>query len=264
MPGYRILAKPAPDPGDRHDQAQEAHRRRRRHLARRAHQQPVHRSLQAIHSRPAPAIRQAQVRDKVGRNVAELVTSPRAAKAGPAGALNLGQATAVLEKSQRSSLHAYVVVSLMTGIRTEEARELRWDHVVTRDGRRRALAAGHRGRLRSRGVRPLRLAFRPGGRRHQDREVTPHPDTARPRLRTRCARCTPARIPTARPPGHLAGPRPGVLHQGRHSPIGRQRPAILQHDHQSGQASAPLDTQGAAPLVRVHHERQRRAPRGHR
>ncbi len=43
------------------------------------------------------------------------------------------QATAVLEKAQRSSLHAYVVVSLMTGIRTEEARELRWDHVVTRD-----------------------------------------------------------------------------------------------------------------------------------
>jgi len=28
-------------------------------------------------------------------------------------------------------VYAYVVISLMTGIRTEEARELRWDHVVT-------------------------------------------------------------------------------------------------------------------------------------
>ena len=91
------------------------------------------RSLQAIHSVLRRSIRQAQVRDKVGRNVAELVTTPTGRKGRPSRALNLGQATAVLEKAQRSSLHAYVVVSLMTGIRTEEARELRWDHVVTRD-----------------------------------------------------------------------------------------------------------------------------------
>ena len=36
----------------------------------------------------------------------------------------------MLEKASASSLHAYVVVSLLTGIRTEEARALRWDHVV--------------------------------------------------------------------------------------------------------------------------------------
>jgi integrase len=65
------------------------------------------------------------------------VTSGRDAwegrKGRPSRALNLSQATSVLEKAQQSSLHAYVAVSLMTGIRTEEARELRWDHVVTRD-----------------------------------------------------------------------------------------------------------------------------------
>ncbi|WP_275888162.1 site-specific integrase [Nonomuraea lactucae] len=35
-----------------------------------------------------------------------------------------------MKTAQSSELHAYVVVSLTTGIRTEEARALRWDHVV--------------------------------------------------------------------------------------------------------------------------------------
>ena len=91
------------------------------------------RSLLAVHSVLRRAIHQAQVRDKVGRNVAKLVTTPKGREGRPSRALNLDQATRVLEEAQWSSLHAYVVVSLMTGIRTEEARELRWDHVVTRD-----------------------------------------------------------------------------------------------------------------------------------
>jgi integrase len=32
--------------------------------------------------------------------------------------------------AEKHTLNAYVVLSLMTGIRTEEARALRWDHVV--------------------------------------------------------------------------------------------------------------------------------------
>ena len=91
------------------------------------------RSLLAVHSVLRRAIHQGQVRDKVGRNVAELVTTPKGREGRPSRALDLSQATAVLEQAEQSSLHAYVVVSLMTGIRTEEARELRWDHVVTRD-----------------------------------------------------------------------------------------------------------------------------------
>ena len=88
------------------------------------------RSLQSVHSILRRAIRQAQARDKVLRNVAELVATPKGRKGRPSRALNLAQAVTVLEKAERSALHAYVVVSLMTGIRTEEARELRWDHVV--------------------------------------------------------------------------------------------------------------------------------------
>ena len=44
--------------------------------------------------------------------------------------MTLEQATAMLGKAKASRLHAYVVVSLLTGIRTEEARTLRWSHVV--------------------------------------------------------------------------------------------------------------------------------------
>ncbi|MEV5706032.1 site-specific integrase [Actinoallomurus sp. NPDC052274] len=64
------------------------------------------------------------------RNVAELVTTPKGRAGRPSKALTLAQATAVLEKAEASPLHAYVVLSLMTGVRTEEARALRWDHVV--------------------------------------------------------------------------------------------------------------------------------------
>ncbi|MEV5829475.1 site-specific integrase, partial [Spirillospora sp. NPDC052242] len=64
------------------------------------------------------------------RNVAEFVTTPKGRAGRPSKALTLEQATAVLETAKASRLHAYVVLSLMTGIRTEEARALQWQHVV--------------------------------------------------------------------------------------------------------------------------------------
>ncbi|WP_327108305.1 site-specific integrase [Nonomuraea glycinis] len=45
-------------------------------------------------------------------------------------ALTRHQADAMLKAAESSELHAYVVLSLTTGVRTEEARALRWDHVV--------------------------------------------------------------------------------------------------------------------------------------
>lgn len=44
-------------------------------------------------------------------------------------ALTAEQAAAVLKAAEGSRLGAYVILCLMTGIRTEEARALRWDHV---------------------------------------------------------------------------------------------------------------------------------------
>ncbi|MEV4020611.1 site-specific integrase [Nonomuraea angiospora] len=87
-------------------------------------------TLREIHSVLKRAIRQAQARDMVLRNVAELVTTPTGTDGRPSKALTRQQAEAVLKSAEVSELHAYVVISLTTGVRTEEARALRWDHVV--------------------------------------------------------------------------------------------------------------------------------------
>ena len=67
----------------------------------------------------------------VGRNVAALVKAPQGRGGRPSKSFTLEQAKALLAASEHTRLHAYVVLSLLVGIRTEEARALRWDHVVT-------------------------------------------------------------------------------------------------------------------------------------
>ncbi|MGM9442191.1 site-specific integrase [Streptomyces murinus] len=75
------------------------------------------------------SIEQAQRRDKAVRNVALLVTAPEGRPGRPSKALNLDQAKAVLAAARPSRLYAYLVLSLLSGVRTEEARPLTWDHV---------------------------------------------------------------------------------------------------------------------------------------
>jgi integrase len=87
-------------------------------------------SLHKLHSALKRAIRQAQARDMVGRNVADLVTTSRGRQGRPSKALTLDQAIAVLAQARTHWLYAYVTLSLLTGIRTEEARALQWSHVV--------------------------------------------------------------------------------------------------------------------------------------
>ena len=60
----------------------------------------------------------------VGRNVAELVTTPRGRRGRPSKALTLDQAIDVLARARKHWLYAYVTLSLLTGVRTEEARAL--------------------------------------------------------------------------------------------------------------------------------------------
>ncbi len=52
---------------------------------------------------------------------------------GRSRALTFAQTEAILRASERSRLHAYIVVSLLTGARTEEPRALTWD-LVDLDG----------------------------------------------------------------------------------------------------------------------------------
>ena len=87
------------------------------------------RYLQIAKASLARAIRYAEAHDRVGRNVATLVDPPKGAVGRPSRALTLEQSLTLLDAALESRLNAYVVLSLTVGIRTEEARELRWDHV---------------------------------------------------------------------------------------------------------------------------------------
>jgi integrase len=89
------------------------------------------RTLQIAHNVLVRAIRQAERDDLVGRNVAALVDTPRGQAAGrPSKSLTLDQAVALMSAAEGTRLEAYIVLSLLTGLRTEEVRALRWDHVV--------------------------------------------------------------------------------------------------------------------------------------
>ncbi|MEU1385806.1 MULTISPECIES: tyrosine-type recombinase/integrase [unclassified Nonomuraea] len=87
------------------------------------------RSLRLIHQILQRAIRHAQKRDKVKRNVADLVDIPEGQEGRPSKALNFDQAEAVIRGARSSPLMAYVIICLLCGIRTEEARALRWTEV---------------------------------------------------------------------------------------------------------------------------------------
>ena len=89
------------------------------------------RSLQITRNSLERAIRHAESNDLVGRNIAALVKAPQGRSGRPSKSFTLEQAKVLLAASEGTRLHAYVVLSLLVGIRTEEARALRWDHVVT-------------------------------------------------------------------------------------------------------------------------------------
>jgi integrase len=92
------------------------------------------------------AIRHAEANDIIARNVAALADTPKGQHGRPSKSLTPGQAAAViaavrtlpvtelrpgLKDARRPAalMHAYIVLSLLTGVRTEEARALRWAHV---------------------------------------------------------------------------------------------------------------------------------------
>jgi integrase len=81
------------------------------------------------HNALTRAIRHAEARDRVGRNVATLVDTPKGQTGRPSKSLTFDQASALLAVTEGTRMHAYISLCLATGIRTEEARELRWDHV---------------------------------------------------------------------------------------------------------------------------------------
>jgi len=87
------------------------------------------RTVVVAHNALTRAIRHAEANRHVLHNVAALVDTPTGQKGRPSQALTAEQAAALLVAAQDARLGAYVVLCLLTGIRTEEARALRWDHV---------------------------------------------------------------------------------------------------------------------------------------
>jgi integrase len=87
------------------------------------------RTVVVTHNALTRAIRHAEANRHVVHNVAKLVDTPKGQPGRPSQALTADQAAALLKAAGQARLGAYVVLCLMTGIRTEEARALRWDHV---------------------------------------------------------------------------------------------------------------------------------------
>jgi integrase len=92
------------------------------------------------------AIRHAETNDLVARNVAALADTPKGQDGRPSKSLTLDQAIAVITAARTlpvmelrpglkdvrrppELMHAYIVLSLLCGLRTEEARALQWAHV---------------------------------------------------------------------------------------------------------------------------------------
>jgi integrase len=87
-------------------------------------------TMASTHNVLVRAIRHAEANDRVGRNVASLVKPPQGKTGRPSRVMTAAEAAALLAVAKdHSRLGAYVILSLTTGIRTEEARALRWDHV---------------------------------------------------------------------------------------------------------------------------------------
>ena len=86
-------------------------------------------TLQVLRSILKRSVTRAQARDKVKRNVVLLCDIPLGRQGRPSKSLTFDQAAALLTAAEDTSLHAYIVVSLLTGARTEELRALTWSHV---------------------------------------------------------------------------------------------------------------------------------------
>ena len=87
------------------------------------------RTLQILHTCLNRAVKRAMARDKVKRNVVALCSVPKGRPGRPSKALTMAQAEAVLRAAENTRMHAYIVLALLTGARTEELRAFTWDHV---------------------------------------------------------------------------------------------------------------------------------------
>lgn len=87
------------------------------------------RTLRGVRACLVRSVNRAMARDKVKRNVVLLCSVPTGRPGRPSKSLTTDQARDVLTKTAGDWMHNYIVVSLLTGARTEELRALKWQHV---------------------------------------------------------------------------------------------------------------------------------------
>jgi len=86
-------------------------------------------TLQRLLSILRRAISRQQARDRIRRNVALLIEVPEGTLGRPSKSLSLEQSLSLLEAAAGSALEGYIVLSLLTGVRTEELRALTWGNL---------------------------------------------------------------------------------------------------------------------------------------
>ncbi|MCP2265218.1 tyrosine recombinase XerC [Promicromonospora thailandica] len=86
-------------------------------------------SLKQVRSVLRRSIERAVKHGLAERNVVDLCPPPKGRTGRPSKSLTLEQASDLLDKTRDHHMHAYIVLSLLLGVRPEEARALRWDRV---------------------------------------------------------------------------------------------------------------------------------------
>jgi integrase len=87
------------------------------------------RSIRETRSVLSRAVKRAMARDLVRRNVVELTEVPKGRPGRRSKSLTAEQVDDALNRTVEDRVHHYIVLSLLTGARTEELRALRWEHV---------------------------------------------------------------------------------------------------------------------------------------
>ncbi len=86
-------------------------------------------TLHRVHACLNRSVRRAMARDLVRRNVVEVAEVPTGLAGRASKSLTPQQVDDVLTLTASHRLYAYIVLSVLTGGRTEELRALRWEHV---------------------------------------------------------------------------------------------------------------------------------------
>ena len=207
------------------------------------------------HNALTRAIRHAEARDLVRRNVAMLVDTPKGQAGRPSKSLSLEQASALLAAVEGTRMHAYIALCLAIGIRTEEARALRWEtstSAIRPPGRPRRPAPRYGDRYgptgtprrRNRAGRwacPRWRSMPCGFTRSGMMEEVPSPALTWRRFRISCS------------------PRGRAMPWTRLTSGGSSRPPVRRRNR-----GEPLDTAGTAALVRIADVQFRSTRRGDR